>query len=173
MEAYIAALYFSFPAHLRIIQALPVIDGWLREMYEPLYDFFYNYMKTEYHQHHTAIGAGPDGQVIVLSDEQMARIDHASMGMAGLVQMYANKQERELRFEEERYETNLGLLYKMTCLVDGIELGEATRSSKKTAKNVASWEAAKKLGLTVRPISYRSRADDLEDRSMIKAVIQF
>jgi len=51
MEAYIAALYFSFPPHLRILQALPIIDGWLREMYEPLYDFFYNYMKTEHDQH--------------------------------------------------------------------------------------------------------------------------
>jgi hypothetical protein len=144
MEAYIAALYFSFPPHLRILQALPIIDGWLREMYEPLYDFFYNYMKTEHDQHHLAsIGAGPDGRVIMLSEEQMTRIDRKALGMATLVQMYGNRQEREVRFEEERYETNVGLSFKMTCLVDGIELGEGTRSMRKNAKNAAGWEAAK------------------------------
>jgi len=30
-----------------------------------------------------------------------------------------------------------------------MELGEATRAAKRDAKNVAAWEAAKKLGLTV------------------------
>ena len=149
VEAYIAAIYFSFPAHLRNTQALPVIDGWLREMYEPLYDFFYNYMKTEHDQHHASIGAGPDGSVILLDEEALARIDNAALGMAALVQIYATRQDRELRFEEERYETNVGALYRVICTLDGIEMGEATRSARKIAKNVAGWEAAKKLGLAV------------------------
>lgn len=45
MEAYIAALYFSFPVEDRLGEATRVIDSWLREMYEPLFDFFYDYMK--------------------------------------------------------------------------------------------------------------------------------
>ncbi len=118
-------------------------------MYEPLYDFFHNYLKTEHDQHHAAIGADPDGKVILLSEEKMARIDQASLGMAALVQMYGNKLGRKVRYEEERYETNMGFLYRMSCLVVGIELGDATRSTKKAAKNAAGWEAAKKLGLTV------------------------
>ena len=44
MEAYIAAIYFSYPAETRLTEALPVIDEWLREMYDPLYDFFFTYM---------------------------------------------------------------------------------------------------------------------------------
>lgn len=44
VEAYIAALYFSSPADKRMTEALPMIDSWLREMYEPLYDFFFTYM---------------------------------------------------------------------------------------------------------------------------------
>lgn len=78
----------------------------------------------------------------------MDRIDKASMGMAALVQMYATRQERELRFEEERFSTNMGSLWRVKCTIDGIELGEATRANKKMAKNVAGWEGAKKLGLT-------------------------
>lgn len=45
MEAYIAALYFSFPIEERLGEGIRVIDAWLREMYEPLYEFFYDYMK--------------------------------------------------------------------------------------------------------------------------------
>lgn len=44
VEAYIAAIYFSFPPATRMTEGLKVIDDWLREMYEPLYDFFYNHM---------------------------------------------------------------------------------------------------------------------------------
>jgi dsRNA-specific ribonuclease len=44
MEAYIAALYFSYPVEKRMTEGLGVIDRWLREMYEPLFDFFFNYM---------------------------------------------------------------------------------------------------------------------------------
>ncbi|RSH90681.1 hypothetical protein EHS25_001286 [Saitozyma podzolica] len=149
VEAYIAALYFSFPADQRMTVALPVIDGWLREMYEPFYDFFYQYMKNEYTQHHLAVSAGLDGSVVLLTDDEMARIDSKSIGMSNLLVMYTSKHERELRWETERYETNVGVLWKVGCCVDGIELGDATRASKKTAKNVAAWEAAKKLGLTV------------------------
>lgn len=149
MEAYIAALYFSFAVEERLTEGMQVIDSWLREMYEPLYDFFFNYMKKEHEQHHSTIGATIDGHVQMQSDSEIARIDQASMGMAPLVQLYTNTQDRELMYEEERYETNLGALWKIKCTVDGIELGEAVRTVKKTAKNVAAWEAAKKLGLTV------------------------
>jgi hypothetical protein len=147
MEAYIAALYFSFPVEDRITIATQVIDTWLREMYEPLYDFFYNYMKKEYEQHHSATGAGLDG--LIETDADREKIDQASAGMAALIQLYTSKQERELTWEDERYETNVGVLWKIKCLVDGIEMGEATRAVRKTAKNVAGWEAAKKLNLTV------------------------
>lgn len=34
-------------------------------------------------------------------------------------------------------------------MVDGIEVGEATRSGRKVAKNVAAWEACRRLGLVV------------------------
>lgn len=44
VEAYIAALYFSFPVDKRMTEAMPMIDAWLRDMYEPLYDFFFMYM---------------------------------------------------------------------------------------------------------------------------------
>ena len=44
VEAYIAAIYFSYPVEKRMTEALKVIDGWLRDMYEPLYDFFLNHM---------------------------------------------------------------------------------------------------------------------------------
>lgn len=49
MEAYIAAIYFSFPVEKRMTEGLPVIDLWLREMYEPLYDFFFTYMSVSFH----------------------------------------------------------------------------------------------------------------------------
>jgi len=44
VEAYIAAIYFSYPVESRMSEGLKVIDTWLREMYEPLYDFFLNHM---------------------------------------------------------------------------------------------------------------------------------
>ncbi|WVF66229.1 hypothetical protein IAT40_000969 [Kwoniella sp. CBS 6097] len=148
IEAYIAALYFSFSLEDRLTTGIKTIDTWLREMYEPLYDFFYNYMKTEYEQHHSTVGATLDGRVEVQNKAEIARIDNASQGMAILVQMYCSNQDRELRWEEEKYETNVGSLWKIQCTVDGIELGEGVRPFKKAAKNVAGWEAAKKLGLT-------------------------
>jgi dsRNA-specific ribonuclease len=74
--------------------------------------------------------------------------------MHTFLQMYCHTQDRKLRYDEEKYDTSLGLLWKMTVSVDGIELGEGTRATRKVAKNVAAWEAAKKLGLTVR-VSYR------------------
>ncbi|WRT63661.1 uncharacterized protein IL334_000584 [Kwoniella shivajii] len=148
MEAYIAALYFSFPIEDRLGEGIQIIDNWLREMYEPLYDFFYNYMKKEWEQHHSTVGSTIDGKVLLETDAEIARIDHASIGMSSLVSMYASNQDRELRWEEEKLETNIGILWKIKCTVDGIELGEAIRPFRKAAKNVAGWEAAKKLGLT-------------------------
>lgn len=44
MEAYIAAIYFSFPLAERSVKALPLIAPWLREMYEPLLEYFYDHM---------------------------------------------------------------------------------------------------------------------------------
>jgi len=171
MEAYIAALYFSYPASERMTVALPIIDAWLRDMYDPLQDFFYNYMsesapiytlssqklnarvETEYDQYNAAAGADLEGNIILLPASEMSRIDAAAQGMHPLLQMYCTTQERELRYDEEKYDTSLGLLWKMTALVDGIVLGEGTRAIRKVAKNVAAWEAAKKLGLTVSLLS--------------------
>lgn len=152
MEAYIAAIYVSHAVEDRFNVALPIIDAWLREMYEPLYDFFYTYMKLEHDQHSNAVGADEDGSVIVMDEDEIARIDGLARGMFLLVKMHCEAYERDLRWEEDRYETSIGTLYKMRIMVDGMELGEATRAGKIQAKDVAAWEAAKKLGLaTVGP----------------------
>jgi hypothetical protein len=45
MEAYIAALYLSYPVEQRLGEGIRAINAWLREMYEPLFEFFYDYMK--------------------------------------------------------------------------------------------------------------------------------
>ncbi|WVW81740.1 hypothetical protein I302_103736 [Kwoniella bestiolae CBS 10118] len=150
MEAYIAALYFSFPVENRLGEGIRVIDTWLREMYEPLYDFFYNYMKKEFEQHHLTIGSTFDGRSIHLENEdELRKIDEQAVGMGKLVECYCASQERELRWQEEKMYTNQGFLWKIKCLIDGIELSEAVRPFKRPARNVAGWEAAKKLGLTV------------------------
>lgn len=83
----------------------------------------------------------------------MARIDQASLGMAALIKVYGDTHDRKVHYAEERYDTNLGILWRMKVSVDGIELGQATRANKKTAKNVAALEAARALGLAVRPIA--------------------
>lgn len=44
MEAYIAAIYFSFAPEDRFAKALPVLDDWLREMFQPLLEYFYDHM---------------------------------------------------------------------------------------------------------------------------------
>ena len=162
MEAYIAAVYFSYPASERISTALPILDSWLREMYDPFFDFFFAYMKNEHDQHHNAVGPNPDGSVMILPEGERKRIDHASTGMVPLVKLYASKNERELNFEFKEYETSVGSLYEWTCTIDGIELGRAARADRKVAKNVAAWEAAKKLGLAVSPLSHElvSRTDE-------------
>ena len=59
------------------------------------------------------------------------------------------RKEAETIYEEERHETNLGILWRVKCVVDGIEIGEAMRANKQTANNVAAWTGAKKLGLAV------------------------
>jgi hypothetical protein len=149
MEAYIAGVYFSHPADKRISIAMPILQDWLREMYDPLFDFFYTYMKNEHDQHQNAVGADDEGAVIVMDEEEVNRVNAAAMGMLPLVKMYAETYERELTWEEDRFDTTIGTLYRIRCIVDGMELGEATRSARKDARNVAAWEAAKKLGLTV------------------------
>jgi len=149
MEAYIAGIYFSYPPDQRISVAMPILEGWLREMYDPLFDFFYTYMRNEHDQHQNAIGADQEGVIIVMDEDEVNRVNMAAMGMTPLVKMYAETYERELTWEEDKAETTIGPLFKVKCIVDGMELGEAMRASKKDAKNVAAWEAAKKLGLTV------------------------
>jgi hypothetical protein len=104
------------------------------------------------------VGENPDGTVQTISDAEMARIDEASMGMAALVRVYGNTQDRLVKYEEEKYETSLGVLWNIKCIVDGIELGQATRANKQTAKNVAAWEAAKQLGLAVSSCNTRNIA---------------
>lgn len=151
-----------------------MLDEWLREMYEPLYDFFYTYMsvypstsllifqrsvklilkrKSEYDQHRTAIGQNPDGTVQTISDAKMARIDKASQGMAALLKAYGDTKDRKIVYDEDKYDTTLGLLWHMKVSVNGVMLGEATRADRRIAKNVAAWEAAKALGLAVSPVS--------------------
>lgn len=149
VEAYIAAIYYSYPAEDRRTVALGIIENWLREMYEPMFDFCYNYMKAENRQFHLASAAGLDGTVELLTEDQMLKIDNAAKGMALLVTMYCNRQNRKIEWQEEQFETYVGTLCKIKCCVDGVELGEGTRSSKKAAKSVAAHEAAKKLGLVV------------------------
>ncbi|KAK6905159.1 hypothetical protein I204_08183 [Kwoniella mangroviensis CBS 8886] len=150
MEAYIAGLYFSFPLENRLGEGIKTIDNWLREMYEPLYDFFYNYMKKEFEQHHLTVGATSDGRSIYLENEdELKKVDEGAVGMSKLVECYCSSAERELRWQEEKIYTNQGLLWKTKCLVDGIELSEALRPFRRIAKNVAGLTAAKKLGLTV------------------------
>ena len=69
--------------------------------------------------------------------------------MAALLKAYGDKQDRKITYNDDRYDTSLGLLWHTKVSVDGVELGEATRADKRTAKNVAAWEAAKLLGLAV------------------------
>lgn len=107
------------------------------------------YRQIDYDQHRTAIASNPDGTVQTISNTEMERIDKASMGMAALIRVYGDNQDRHVKYEEEKHETNLGVLWRVKCVVDGIELGEATRANKQTAKNVAAWIGAKKLGLAV------------------------
>lgn len=147
MEAYIAALYFSFPPATRAVQGWTAVDSWLREMYEPLYEFFYNRMKSEYEQHHSATGAGADG--VIINNPEMAVEDAKSQGMAALLGMFCGKRGIPLAYREERLETNIGVLWKVKVDVAGTEMAEATRASKKVAKNVGAWTAARGLGITV------------------------
>ncbi|ORY34351.1 hypothetical protein BCR39DRAFT_517868 [Naematelia encephala] len=148
MEAYIAAIYFSHPPSTRLVTALPIIDTWLREMYKPLVEFFYNHMCSEHEQHHSAFAAdSTTGEIITMSRTELDRIDKLAMGMYGLVQLYANGQDRQFECDETRCESNLGRLWKVAVRIDGIELGEAMRVGKKAARNAACYEAAMKLGL--------------------------
>jgi phage terminase large subunit GpA-like protein len=85
----------------------------------------------------------------ILTEDEMARIDSAAQGMSNLLQMYCQRQDKQCRYEEERYETHCGILWRMRLFVDGVSVGEATRSGRRMAKNVAAWEACKKFGLVV------------------------
>jgi hypothetical protein len=77
----------------------------------------------------------------------MAALDNASQGMANLLRTYCQRQGKECRFQEERYETHCGILWGIKCFVDGRQVGEATRSGRRGAKNVAAWEGCKAFGL--------------------------
>ncbi|WOO83567.1 Ribonuclease 3 [Vanrija pseudolonga] len=147
-EAYVAAVLFSYPPHARNT-GLAVLSGWLREMYDPLFDFFYAHMRRE-HAVHVAAVAAVDGLVHAASDPaELERIDAMSEGMALLVGTYARSRDRVASYEVVRSETNVGALWSVKCLIDGVEMGEATRAVKNRARNAAAWEAAVRLGLTV------------------------
>lgn len=185
VEAYIAGVYFSYPPRERFSVAMGVLDEWLRDMYEPLYEFFFNYMRyvfaycrrdieeqlattfpeaarnelivrQEYETHHlslTSVSSLPSGMTstttTLLTEDEMAAIDAASQGMANLLRTYCQRQGKDCRFEEERYETHCGILWGIKCFVDGKQVGEATRSGRRGAKNVAAWEGCKAFGLVV------------------------
>jgi ribonuclease-3 len=149
VEAYIAGVYFSFPANERLTYGMAAVTTWLRELYGPLYDFFLQHMRREYAQHYSVLGTAYDGTVAVAaSPEELDRLDAAAEGMALLVKMYAAQRSRTVTYDVERYETSVGVLWRMRCALDGVEMGDATRSSRYRARNAAAWEAAKKLGLT-------------------------
>ena len=145
VEAYIAGLYVSYPDEERDTVALPKIGAWLREMYDPMFDFFFRHMQAEYDKHQSilAYSVGLGGE------EKLRKVDEAAQGMANLLIAYCHRNSRDIRWEDSRLDANLGTIWTMQCLVDKIELGSATRSSKKLAKNASAWEAAKRLGLTV------------------------
>lgn len=144
MEAYIAGLYVSYPDEETDTVGLPMIGAWLREMYDPMFDFFFKHMKSEYNRHQMILASS----VGSAGEEELRRIDEAAQGMANLLIAYCQRNAREVRWEESRLEANLGTIWTMRCFVDKADLGSATRSSKKLAKNASAWEAAKKLGLT-------------------------
>lgn len=148
VEAYIAALYFSYPLETRATDGLAVITAWLREMLDPLYDFFLNFMRTEYKQHYSAMGAGLDGILEVCSSpEALDKLDEAAEGMALLINTWGKARERRIDWECERYLTGVGELWRMRLSVDGVEMGDAIRAFTQRAKNAAALQAARKLGL--------------------------
>jgi len=148
VEAYIAGVYFSFPPEKRMVDGIKCVTAWLREMYDPLYDFFLQHMQNEYKQHYSVMGTAYDGTVqVAASPEELDKLDAIAEGMALLLKMYGTQRERKIEYESERFETSVGILWRMRCSVDGIEMGDATRSSRYRARNAAAWEAAKKLGL--------------------------
>lgn len=150
VEAYIAGLYMSYPLETRMTDGFAAVTAWLREMYEPLFEFFLDYMRSEHLQHYSALGMDPDGIVEVApSPQEVERIDARAEGMALLLAMYGKTTARAVEYDTLRFETSVGPLWKLTCSVDGIEMGHATRPTKLKARNAAAWEAAKKLGLTV------------------------
>lgn len=150
VEAYIAGVYFSFPPAARLTEGMACVTSWLREMYDPLYDFFYQHMRNEYSQHYSVMGTAYDGTVqVAASPAELDRLDALAEGHALLLKMYGSREERKIEYESERYETSVGILWRIRCAVDGIEMGDATRSSRYRARNAAAWEAARKLGLAV------------------------
>lgn len=90
-----------------------------------------------------------DGSTTVLTEEEMSRIDKASQGMANLLRMYCQRQDRQCRFEEDRFESHCGILWRLRCYVDEELAGVGMRTSKRMARNVAAWEACKRFELTV------------------------
>ncbi|KAL1405964.1 hypothetical protein Q8F55_007646 [Vanrija albida] len=148
-EAYVAAVLFSYPAESRFSTGLAVVSGWLREMYDPLFDFFYAHMAAEAAAHAAAVALAPDGVVLAAADPaELDRVDALAEGMALLVGTWARSRARSASYAVARAETGAGALWSVTCLVDGVEMGSATRAVKNRARNAAAWEAAVKLGLT-------------------------
>lgn len=112
--------------------------------------------RQEYDTHHLSIthisslaSGGTSSSTTLLTEDEMAAIDASSQGMANLLRTYCQRQGKECRFAEERFETHCGILWGIKCYVDGRQVGEATRSGRRAAKNVAAWEGCKVFGLIV------------------------
>ena len=150
VEAYIAGVYFSYAPDLRVSHALPILDAWLRETWEPLYEHLYSIMKDEHDMYYSALGLS-DGQL--KTEEEQIRSDRSKEGMAMLVVAYGVQAGKTVGWEEEKVETKIGGLWRMSCVVDGTELGRATRAERKIAKDVSGWQAAEALGLAVSKIN--------------------
>ncbi|BEI80109.1 hypothetical protein CcaverHIS002_0106380 [Cutaneotrichosporon cavernicola] len=148
VEAYIAALYFSYPVQTRDTEGLAVIKAWLRELFDPLYDFFLNFMRLEYQQHYSAMGAGIEGVIeMAVSPEQLDKMDAKAEGMALLLNMWAKVREHRIEWECDRHLTGVGELWRIRVYIDGVLKGDAIRAFVQRAKNAAAMHAARKVGL--------------------------
>ncbi|EIW73285.1 hypothetical protein TREMEDRAFT_59450 [Tremella mesenterica DSM 1558] len=144
VEAYIAALYFSAPpSPTARSKALEEISAWLKEMYEPLYDFFLRHMLGQYERHQAVILSSAE-----MNADELRRADDAAIGMSGLLLAYGARQGKLVEWEEKRRESHLGTIWEVGCKVDGEMMGHGTRSGRKSARNAAAWEGAKRLGLS-------------------------
>ncbi len=148
VEAYIAGLYFSYPPDRRRTDGLAAVSAWLYEMLDPLYDYFLNFMRIEYDQHNSAMGAGIDGTLaLAVSPEALDKMDEAAQGMALLVSTWAKVRGRRIEWERERHLTSVGELWRIRVYINGAIMGDAVRAFVPRAKDAAALQAARKVGL--------------------------